>query len=176
MIVKPFLLASLLSISLLTVSCSNSSMQERRAYLSPEANAVRVIKQLPPNCQPVGVVEGWGAAQASGKTVWTFAMNDLRNKAAAQGITTVVLERYKHNNDGNVLSVKVYGKLMRCDGAARAQRPQPSNGADNTYGSVRPTPPPTTGGDVGKPQPTTEPKPANNGTTPPPVEPPGEEF
>ncbi len=176
MISRPLFLTAIFGVTLLAAGCAGSSIQERRSYLTPEANGVRVIKQFPPNCTPAGSVEGLGAAQASGQTVWTFAMNDMRNKAAAQGITTVVLERYKHENDGNILAVRVFGKLMRCGAGENGTRPDTRGDRTPTYGSVKPTPPPTNDGNIGKPKPTEEPKPSEDGKTTPPVDPPGEEF
>jgi hypothetical protein len=141
-------ITTLLSISfIITVSCSNSRGVERRIYLQSPATNVRVLETFPQNCEPLETIIGVGAAHASGKTVWTFAMNDLRNKAAQRGVSTVVLERYKHSNNGNILKIQVFGKLMRCNGnsATRKTRQPPR------YKAIRPSPPPSPRGVVGDP-------------------------
>ena len=168
-------LLSLVFTIFVVAACQSTAGHERRTYLTPEANSVRVIKHFPANCKPAGSIMGWGAARANGKTVWTFAMNDMRNKAAAQGFTTVILERYKHASEGGVLSVKVFGKLMRCGKSRAGDNGAANDGEDTGYTSVKPTPPPATTGGVGTPKSTTPPADPDNGNGAPPVNPPADD-
>lgn len=172
---KLLLPLALFSLLFFSLSCGRSAQSVRAVSLSPTAQSVRVIKQYPAGCAPAGRVQGWGVARANGTTVWNYAMNDMRNKAAAAGYDTVVLQRYKHSDDGNYLSVKVFGRLMRCARRGGAKRPRGirkggtprrRNGQKNRgYGAVQPTPPPSRPGQgVGQPEPTSP----GNSTTPPP--------
>ncbi|MBN2725109.1 MAG: hypothetical protein JXR95_13680 [Deltaproteobacteria bacterium] len=150
----------LLSVSFILVGCgSSSSLKVHTPPLRHSAANVKVMDKYPAGCTAGKVIQAMGSAEAPGRVVWRYAMNDLRNKASDEGLDTVVLEKYESKSSGGVLMVSVHGRALLCNGkkspknkgyiAGKQIRRKPKT----IYDTVEPTAPPAPQGNLGTPQP-----------------------
>ncbi len=136
---------------------SAPSTVPRRPPLQPGAEAVAVHDRMPPDCTPGERITGRAASAESGEVVWKYALNDLRNQAAARRFSTVFMERYNHRTDKDLLIIEITGVLLNCAGADNPA--PPAGGGDDL------SPPPAGDGDVLAPPPTGD----DEALSPPPV-------
>ncbi|MGM0596303.1 MAG: DUF4156 domain-containing protein [Myxococcota bacterium] len=132
---KNLIFPAIFCLSFFTASSCNKKPKVKNAYLHKEAKRVRVIKEYPKHCEPAGSITGRSTYKASGKVVWRYAMNDLRNKAASKGIYTVVLDNHKHSTEGSYLTILLYGKLLKC---SEDNKSDSKNESYNSPGSATP--------------------------------------
>lgn len=134
---------------LLFAGCrETTSTTPHRPPLAPGANAVAVHDRMPPDCTPQGRITGRAASSESGEAVWRYALNDLRNQAAARQVQSVFMERYNHRTEGNLLVIEITGVLLNC--------PAPNNGPAPAGSDDTLTPPPAGDGDALTPPPPPE--------------------
>ncbi len=93
----------------------------KTAGLSPEGSKVALVRsELPPDCTQVGYFVGkgggtFGGGLVSNEDLIEYAMNDLRNKAAAKGATHVQTDPPQlGSGDGTTTSVTVTGTGYLC--------------------------------------------------------------
>lgn len=147
--------------SVLSIGCGpTNNGNVYTPFLEHTAGNVRVIKTYPAGCRSTDVIEAKAIANAPGSVVWTYAMNDLRNKASRLGVNTVVLEKYQHSSDSSMLTIRLTGRALVCGTANKTVvRKSPvvrKKPVKTIYESVEPTAPPKPAGNSGKPEPVEE--------------------
>lgn len=127
----------------------------RRPPLAPGADTVAVYDRIPPDCTPQDRITGRAASSESGEVVWKYALNDLRNQAAARQFFTVFMERYNHRTEKNLLVIEITGVLLNC---SRVSPPEPKKEEDTLTpppgeenDTIPPPPPPEENTDVPAP-------------------------
>jgi peptidoglycan-associated lipoprotein len=103
----------------------------RRRSLRSWARRVWVVKRVPPRCRVGATVRGWAHAREDYRTLWHYAMNDLRNTAARRKGDGVLFLDYRNHNTHSRRYVEVMGRILHCAKrrGARAHRSNKKSGA-----------------------------------------------
>lgn len=109
-------LLSLPAVALVTLTGLGCST----AGLTAQGLRVVAVYETPPNCQVLGMVTGQGGGSFGGGWISNdrlieYAMNDLRNKAAAMGATHVQASPPQlGQSEGTTSTATVIGTAYRC--------------------------------------------------------------
>jgi hypothetical protein len=112
-----------LSVSLAVVGCG--TYQE----LAPDAQSVSATTIRPAGrCDTLGTLTGKGGGAGGGyvsnESLIEYAVNDLRNQAAALGATHVVYSiPAMGGTEGTTTSAMVMGEALQCDAGERPSKP-----------------------------------------------------
>ena len=165
---KQTIIMILIALPLIAAACrpQTSTAPSYTPVLAPAAGSVQVLERMTPGCTPSGQIVGRAAAAEPGEVVWRYALNDLRNQAAARRFTTVFMEKYDHNTEKGLLHIRITGTLLQCGAAAAPEAgPGVDPGRTPTV-DPQPTPPPVGTDDIEPPPTGDDPE----AVTPPPVQ------